>query len=249
MPGSNMNLADCNTVLNTAMAKSLKDFADAMESVPSEDLRKEAIEYIKKTLRAHRRIIFNGDGYSAEWEKEAEQRGLANHKTTADALPCFLDQKTIDLFGEFGVLTEAEIDSRYEVKLEKYNKLINIEGRVMRRMTRRTYLPAINHFATDIANGINAYKATGTKAPTKQQEKLLNKLLDGIEVIDEALAKVEEADAVAKSIDDEQEKANHNAHVMLPAMEELRQAVDNMEIITNRDYWPVPSYNNLLFYV
>ncbi|MEE0844907.1 MAG: glutamine synthetase III [Eggerthellaceae bacterium] len=249
MPGSNMNLADCNTVLNTAMAKSLKDFADAMEGVPSEDLRKEAIEYIKKTLRAHRRIIFNGDGYSAEWEKEAEQRGLANHKTTADALPCFLDQKTIDLFGEFGVLTEAEINSRYEVKLEKYNKLINIEGRVMRRMTRRTYLPAINHFATDIANGINAFKATGTKAPTKQQEKLLNKLLDGIEVIDEALAKVEEADAVAKSIDDEQEKANHNAHVMLPAMEELRQAVDNMEIITNRDYWPVPSYNNLLFYV
>ena len=147
------------------------------------------------------------------------------------------------------MLSEPEVRSRYEVKLEKYNKLINIEGRVMRRMTRRTYLPAIIKFATQIADGINAFAAAGAAGPTAQQRQLLDKLLAGIDEINEALQAVEQADAVAKTIADEQEKANHNAHVMLPAMERLRETVDNMEIITSRDLWPVPSYNNLLFYV
>ena len=249
MPGSAVNLADANMILNTAMAKSLKDFADAMEDVPADEFNQKAIAYIKATLRAHQRIIFNGDGYSAEWEQEAARRGLANKKTTADALPCLVEQKTFDLFEEFNVLSEPELKSRYEVKLEKYNKLINIEGRVMRRMTRRTYLPAIIHFATDVANGINAFKTAGASGPTKQQEELLDKLLNGIDAINEALKAVEEADLTAKALTDEQAKADHNAHVMLPAMEALRQTVDNMEIITSRDYWPVPSYNNLLFYV
>ena len=249
MPGSNVNLADANTVLNTAMAKSLKDFADAMEGAGEDDFEQRALAYLKQTLRDHQRIIFNGDGYSAEWEEEAARRGLANHKTTADALPCFLDDKSKELFEEFGVLTETELHSRYEVKLEKYNKLINIEGRVMRRMTRRTYLPAIIAFANDVADGINAFTAAGTTAPMTQQHELLDKLLKGIDDINAALKAVEEADAVAKKIDDEQGKANHNAHVMLPAMERLRQTVDDMEIITSRDKWPVPSYNNLLFYV
>ena len=249
MPGSNMNLADANTILNTAMAKSLKDFADAMEGAMPDSFKQQALAYIKTTLRDHQRIVFNGDGYSAEWEEEAVRRGLANHKTTADALPCFLDGKTVELFEEFGVLTETELRSRYEVKLEKYNKLINIEGRVMRRMTRRTYLPAIIKFATQIADGINAFAAAGAAGPTAQQRHLLDKLLAGIDEINEALQAVEQADAVAKTIADEQEKANHNAHVMLPAMERLRETVDNMEIITSRDLWPVPSYNNLLFYV
>ena len=249
MPGSNMNLADANTILNTAMAKSLKDFADAMEGATPDSFKQQALAYIKTTLRDHQRIVFNGDGYSAEWEEEAARRGLANHKTTADALPCFLDGKTAELFEEFGVLTETELRSRYEVKLEKYNKLINIEGRVMRRMTRRTYLPAIIKFATQIADGINAFAAAGAAGPTAQQRQLLDKLLAGIDEINEALQAVEQADAAAKTIADEQEKANHNAHVMLPAMERLRETVDNMEIITSRDLWPVPSYNNLLFYV
>ena len=249
MPGSNVNLADANTVLNTAMAKSLKEFADALEQADPADFKQEALAYVKRTLRDHKRIIFNGDGYAPEWEEEAARRGLANHKTTADALPCFLDEKSVELFEEFGVLTKAELFSRYEVKLEKYNKLINIEGRVMRRMTRRTYLPAIIAFATDVANGINAFKAAGTTAPTSQQEALLDKLLSGIDDINAALKEVERAASDVKAIEDEQEKANHNAHVMLPAMERLRQTVDDMEIITSRDLWPVPSYNNLLFYV
>ncbi len=249
MPGSNANLSDCNMVLNTAMAKSLKDFADALEGVPGDEFEAAAVAYIKKTLAAHRRIIFNGDGYAPEWEQEAARRGLANNKTTADALPCFVYRSTIELFGEFGVLDENELRSRYEVKLEKYNKLINIEGRVMRRMTRRTYLPAIIKFATEISDGINSFTAAVSTAPIRQQKELLDKLLEGIDCINEALHAVEQADAQAKLIDDQQARAGHNAHVMLPAMEKLRETVDDMEIITSRDLWPVPSYNNLLFYV
>ena len=145
-------------VLNTAMAKSLKEFADQMEGKTGEEFEAAAIDYIKRTLRDHERIIFNGDGYSDEWEKEAERRGLANHRTTADALPCLVDQKSIDLFGEFGVLTEDEVRSRYEVKLEKYNKIMNIEIRAMKRLVRRDYLPAINRYAAKLANGITAIK-------------------------------------------------------------------------------------------
>ena len=147
MPGSGVNLSDCNMILNTAMAKSLKDFADAMEGKAGEEFEAAAIDYIRDVLTAHQRIIFNGNGYSEEWTREAERRGLANHPTTADALPCFVEPKSIALFEEFGVLTETEVRSRYEVKLEKYNKLLNIEARTMKRMVRRAYLPAINSYA------------------------------------------------------------------------------------------------------
>ena len=123
MPGSAVNLSDANTILNTAMAKSLKEFADAMEGKSGDEFEAAAIAYIKDDLRKHQRIIFNGNGYSDEWPVEAERRGLANHPTTADALPCFVDQNSIDLFGEFNVLSEVEVRSRYEVKLEKYNKI------------------------------------------------------------------------------------------------------------------------------
>ena len=158
MPGSGVNLSDCNMILNTAMAKSLKDFADAMEGKAGEEFEAAAIDYIRDVLTAHQRIIFNGNGYSEEWTREAERRGLANHPTTADALPCFVEPKSIALFEEFGVLTETEVRSRYEVKLEKYNKLLNIEARTMKRMVRRAYLPAINSYAAEVAGHINAIR-------------------------------------------------------------------------------------------
>ena len=126
-----------------------ESIADIMEAAEDEgqEFEEAVIAWIKQTLRDHERIIFDGNGYSDEWAAEAERRGLANHKTTADALPCLLDRKNIELFEEFGVLNESEIRSRYEVKLEKYNKLINIEARVMKRMVRTLYLPAIADFA------------------------------------------------------------------------------------------------------
>ncbi|MDO4503458.1 MAG: glutamine synthetase III [Coriobacteriia bacterium] len=247
MPGSNVNLADCNVILNTAVAKSLKGFVDAMEG--TQNFREDAVAYLKQTLRDHKRIIFNGDGYSEEWEAEAARRGLANNKNTADALPCFVDPKSIALFEEFGILTETEVRSRYEIKLEKYCKLLNIECRVMKRMARRTYLPAIAKFAGQTAEHLETYRKVRPNAACTAHERLLDKLLPGIDAVDAAIYDLHDKHLHAEGIADLQERADYYAHVVVPAMEVLRNSIDQMEIITSRDYWPVPSYNNMLFYV
>ncbi len=248
MPGSAVNLSDANTILNTAMAKSLKEFADAMEGKSGEEFEAAAIAYIKDDLRKHQRIIFNGNGYSDEWPVEAERRGLANHPTTADALPCFVDQKSIDLFGEFNVLSEVEVRSRYEVKLEKYNKLLNIEARTMKRMVRRFYLPAINSFAADVAKDIAQVKAALPSADQTFQEKKLQTVVDGTKRVEEALDALNTAHLANVEIADQQERANDNAHHVIPLMDELRAAIDAMEIVVDDNHWPVPTYNEILFY-
>ena len=249
MPGSNVNLSDANMILNTAVAKSFKDFADAMEGKEGDEFETATIAYIRKTLKAHRRIIFNGNGYAEEWEREAERRGLANHRTTADALPCFVDPKSIALFEGLGVLSEAEVRSRYEVKLEKYNKLLNIEARTMKRMVRRAYLPAINDYAAEVARGITAVRAAAADAEVGQQEALLHKLLAGVKEIDAQLQALDAAHRAALGLPDQQQRANKYAHEIVPIMERLRAAVDEMEVVTDRDHWPVPTYNDMLFYV
>ena len=248
MPGSAVNLSDANTILNTAMAKSLKEFADAMEGKSGDEFEAAAIAYIKDDLRKHQRIIFNGNGYSDEWPVEAERRGLANHPTTADALPCLIDQKSIDLFGEFNVLSEVEVRSRYEVKLEKYNKLLNIEARTMKRMVRRFFLPAINSFAADVAKDINQVKAALPSADQSFQERKLQTVVDGTKRVEEALDALNTAHLANVEIADQQERANDNAHHVLPLMDELRAAIDAMEIVVDDNHWPVPTYNEILFY-
>ena len=248
MPGSAVNLSDANTILNTAMAKSLKEFADAMEGKSGDEFEAAAIAYIKDDLRKHQRIIFNGNGYSDEWPVEAERRGLANHPTTADALPCFIDQKSIDLFGEFNVLSEVEVRSRYEVKLEKYNKLLNIEARTMKRMVRRFFLPAINSFAADVARDIAQVKAALPSADQTFQEKKLQTVVDGTKRVEEALDALNTAHLANVGIADQQERANDNAYHVIPLMDELRAAIDAMEIVVDDNHWPVPTYNEILFY-
>ena len=248
MPGSAVNLSDANTILNTAMAKSLKEFADAMEGKSGDEFEAAAIAYIKDDLRKHQRIIFNGNGYSDEWPVEAERRGLANHPTTADALPCFIDQKSIDLFGEFNVLSEVEVRSRYEVKLEKYNKLLNIEARTMKRMVRRFFLPAINSFAADVARDIAQVKAALPSADQTFQERKLQTVVDGAKRVEEALDALNTAHLANVEIADQQERANDNAHHVIPLMDELRAAIDAMEIVVDDNHWPVPTYNEILFY-
>ena len=248
MPGSAQNLSDVNMVLNTAMAKSLKGFADAMEGKTGDAFEAAAIDYIKRTLRDHERIIFNGDGYSAEWEAEAARRGLANHRTTAEALPCYVAPKSIALFAEFGVLTETEVRSRYEVKLEKYNKIMNIECRVMKRLVRRDYLPAINRYAAKLANGIAAIRGVLPDGDTSFMEDKLRKLVAGAAEINRQLEKLNDLHHASREIADQQERANMNAHEIVPVMNALREAVDSLEIIVEREAWPVPTYNEILFY-
>ena len=147
------------------------------------------------------------------------------------------------------MLSEAEVRSRYEVKLEKYNKLLNIEARTMKRMVRRAYLPAINDYAAEVARGITAVRAAAADAEVGQQEALLHKLLAGVKEIDAQLQALDAAHHAALGLPDQQQRANKYAHEIVPIMEKLRAAVDEMEVVTDRDHWPVPTYNDMLFYV
>lgn len=248
MPGSAVNLSDADMILNTAMAKSLKEFADEMEGLSGEAFEAAAIDYVKRTLSDHQRIIFNGDGYSDEWPVEAARRGLANHATTADALPCFVAPESIALFEEFGVLTEAEVRSRYEVKLEKYNKVMNIEIRTMKRLVRRDYLPAVNKYAAEMARQVADVRAAVADVDLSFQEAEVRRLVAGSARINRLLDQLHDLHYASLEVDDQQERANMNAHEIIPVMNELRAAVDAMEVIVDRAYWPVPTYNEILFY-
>lgn len=247
--GSEANVSDANTVLDTAVAESLRDFADALEGTPEDEFQEAALAYCAEHLRAHRRILFSGDGYSDAWEKEAEARGLCNFRTTADALPAFIAEKNIRLFSEMGVLTEAEAVCRYEVKLEKYNKLMNIEATTMVREARRTYRPVITAYATKVAKGLETIRAAGAEAAMAFEQATLNELCDGITAINESIERLDEVHAKAEALVDGQEQANCYAHEVAPVMADLRAAVDAMEEIVAADYWPVPTYDDILFYV
>lgn len=248
MPGSSVNVSDANTVLDTAVAKTLKEFADAMEARSDMEFEHAALNWVRKSLQAHKRILFSGDGYSEEWHVEAERRGLCNFATTADALPCFVAEKNLELFSEMGVLSPVEARSRYEVKLEKYNKLMNIEANTMEVMARRTYLPVISAYATKIAKGITTVTAAMPDAPMSHEHRELKTLTEGVNAIYDGLDALRDAHVATEAIADSQEQANAYAHKVRPAMDALRAAVDAMEPIVASDYWPVPTYDDMLFY-
>lgn len=248
MPGSSVNVSDANTVLDTAVAKTLKEFADAMEVRGDMEFEHAALNWVRKSLQAHKRILFSGDGYSEEWHVEAERRGLCNFATTADALPCFVAEKNLELFSEMGVLSPVEARSRYEVKLEKYNKLMNIEANTMEVMARRTYLPVISAYATKIAKGITTVTAAMPDAPMSHEHRELKTLTEGVNAIYDGLDALRDAHVAAEAIADSQEQANAYAHKVRPVMDALRAAVDAMEPIVASDYWPVPTYDDMLFY-
>ncbi len=193
------------------MAESLKEFADALEGTPEEDFAAAALEYCKKTLNEHRRILFSGDGYSDEWQREAERRGLSNLRTTADALPAMVAEKNLALWTGMGVLTETEAFSRYEVKLEKYDKLMNIEATTMIREARRTYRPAITAYATKVAKGLEIIRGAGADAAMTCEQNTLNKLCAGITEINEAIKALDALHQRAEGLIDPQEQANCSA--------------------------------------
>ena len=248
MPGSSQNLSEANTILNTAVAKSLKDFADAMDGLSGERFEEAALAHIKELLKDHQRIIFDGNGYSDEWCAEAEARGLANAKNTAEAMPALISPKSIALFEEFGILDEAEVRSRYEVKLEKYNKLINIEARVCKRMVRQQYLPAIADYAAEVAENIWKVRSVLEDADLAAQERILRQLNKGLAAIDKLLVELDETHHATRAIEDQQECAHRNATQVVPLMDALRAEVDALEIVVSAAHWPVPSYNDILFY-
>ncbi|MGN0287843.1 MAG: glutamine synthetase III [Atopobiaceae bacterium] len=247
MCGSQQNLSDANTVLNTAVAEQFDTFANELEYVPKENFVEQALAWVKRTLKAHERILFDGNGYSPEWEAEAERRGLPNMKTTPDALPCLIKQKNIDLFAKYGVLSESETRARYVAKAEQYGKLLNIEANTMVEMARTMYVPAIIDYSDNVATGAATKLELGIDAPA--EKKLVQDLTDGVRAIIAAADDLEAKNKVATSKDDPQAEDDEYRDSVIPAMQTLRNAVDSMEVITSDDYWPVPSYNKMLFWV
>ena len=243
--GSRQNLSDPNMVLNTAVAKELKEFANAMES--SASFETDAMAWIKQTLTDHQHIIFNGDGYSAEWAEEAAKRGLSNLRTLPDAAPAMMKEKNVALLEEFGVMSRVETESHYEIKLEQYANLINIEALTMIDMANKQILPAVNAYAADVASNLAIKQDMGVAC--KAETKLLKKLSDGADAISDDIDALVEAHDAMIATADVQARGNACRDSVLPAMEQLRKDADAMETICSKEYWPLPSYNDILFYL
>ena len=247
MPGSAQNLSDCDTILNTAVAKELKGYADELEG--AEDFTSAAIALVKRTIRDHRRVIFNGNGYSAEWEAEAAKRGLPNKKNAPAALPALIDPKNIALMEEFGVLTKVEMYSRYEVELEHYSKIINIEALTMLEMARKQLLPAVNAYMSEVANTAASKLAVSESISVRSETKTLGRLSADADAMSDAIDTLQDAVDAAKALPSESEKAVAFHDNVLPAMDTLRAAADDAETLCGEDYWPLPSYSKMLYYV
>ena len=247
MPGSSQNLSDCDTILNTAVAKELKGYADELEG--AEDFTAAAIALVKRTIRDHRRVIFNGNGYTAEWEAEAAKRGLPNKKNTPAALPALIDPKNIALMEEFGVLTKVEMESRYEVEMEHYAKVINIEALTMLEMARKQLLPAVNAYMSEVANTAASKLAVSESISVRSETKTLGRLSADADAMSDAIDTLQDAVDAAKALPSESEKAVAFHDNVLPAMDTLRAAADDAETLCGEDYWPLPSYSKMLYYV
>ena len=246
MPGSAENLSDANTILNTAVAKSLKEFV--AETSGAADFECAAAAWVKKTLNEHRRVIFNGNGYSEAWEVEAERRGLPNRKCTPDAMIALKEAKNIALMEEFGVLTKTEMLSRYEVEMEHYSKILNIEARTMLKIANKQLIPAATAYMGEVAGAAAAKTAAVEGISTKAETKVLTALSKYTDEMSDATDALQAATDKVSAMDDEAAKAHAFHDEVIPAMDALRAAADEAESIVDEDYWPLPCYSRMLFY-
>ena len=240
MVASSVSIGDANTVMNSMMAESFNKACDALEG--AEDFEKAAIDYIYKTMKENKDIVFNGNGYSDEWVEEAAKRGLPNVKSIVDAIPAYVEPSTIKMFEKLGVLSARELEARKEIKLEEYAGLINIEARTMIDMASKLYIPSVIAFVNSVASSMNTVKSAYAQADTSAQQTILVKasslLADAQKALDE-LKKVTDAAEAAKEYHD----------TVLPAMAALRAPIDELETIVDSEYWPVPTYGELMFEV
>ena len=247
MCGSQQNLSDPNVVLNTAVAEQCERFVSYIGEHSDEDFTTAAMRFVRHTFRDHERILFDGNGYSEDWEKEAKRRGLPNLKSTPDAIPSIVKPENIAFFEKYGVLSEAETRARYVAKAEQYAKLLNIEANTMVNMARTMYLPAISAYAGDLATSVATRAEIGVDAAADKAT--VKALSEGSAAILAATDELEAANTKARELDDVAAEDNAYRDEVLPLMDKLRAAVDAMETVTSKDYWPVPSYNDMLFYV
>ena len=247
MLGSAASVANPNIILNTAVAEALRQFAQELSGVPAEEMEHAVHELIKRAIRKHKRVIFNGNGYTDEWIEEAEKRGLYNLKSTPDALPMWIDEKNIKLFTDHKIFTKEEIFSRYEIWLENYSKTINIEANTMAEMVQKDLLPSVMTYTEKIAAAASAKKAVVADISTACEASLISKLTALEEKMASGVEKLKADTATALATEDPLENAKAYQSVVLEDMEELRKAADAAEILIPDALLPYPTYGKLLF--
>lgn len=245
MLGSAASISCANTVLNTSVAEELKQFADVLEG--AENFEETLHDLIRKTIKEHKRIIFNGDGYDDSWVREAEKRGLYNLKTTPDALAHMLDKKNVDLFVSHKVLTETELKARHEVRLENYCKVINIEALTMLDMVHKDILPAMSSYSAELADSALKKLSLSVDVDCSYERENAKTLCALIGAAHRATKKLEKDLLDSKSVDGLEELAEFYKTTVLDDMRMLRVSVDEMEMIASAEKWPYPSYGELLF--
>ena len=244
MLGSSNSIADANTTINTAVAKVLSEFATELEA--AENFTTALNDLIKRTIRRHKRILFNGNGYGEEWYKEAERRGLPNYKTTPDALAHLLDEKNIELFTSMKVFSATELRARHEILEENYAKIINIEALTMIEMLSRDILPAVSEYAKTLSDSLIAQKNALGEMPM-YEERTLRKILSLKNTVYKKLSSLEASYEKVSVIADPTERAEAFRDLVIPKMEKAREATDELETMVSRECWPYPSYGELLF--
>ncbi len=245
MLGSAASVSDTNVALNTAAAEILRQFADELES--ADNFKTALHDLIRRVIKNHKRIIFNGNGYDEKWLAEAEQRGLLNLQSTPDAMPYFISEKNISLFTSHKVYTEREIRSRYEIFLESYCKIINIEAKTMLDMARKEILPAVSEYSQVLGNTILSKRAVSATLDCSYEEDMLNNISTLTAKAYKTLKELEKALENSKKITDITKRSVYYKDKVLKKMNTLREAVDNLEDLVSADYWPFPTYGDLLF--
>ena len=240
MVASSVSIGDANTVMNSMLAESFNKACDALEG--AEDFEKAAIDYIYKTMKENKNIVFNGNGYSDEWVEEAAKRGLPNVKSIVDAIPAYTDESSIEMFEKLGVMTKRELEARREIKLEEYAGLINIEARTMIDMAAKLYIPSVIAYVNSVASSMSTVKNAYAQADTTAQQTILVKASSLLADTQQALDNLKAATDAAETAKDFHEK-------VLPAMAALRTPVDELETIVDSEYWPVPTYGQMMFEV
>lgn len=247
MVGSSFSLAGPNIIINTIVADALRQFADELEGVA--DFNAALHDLVVRNIRENKRIIFNGNNYSEEWTKEAGKRGLLNLKNAAEALPHFADRKNLELFSFLRVFTEREVRTRTDIMLENYCKVLNIEALTMEEMAKKDIYPAVNKYIRDLCSTVRAKKDACEKAPCAAEEKLIGKLSSMNEAMSEKTEALEELLIDSKACKTPAALAAFFAEKVIPVMQEIRMYADNMELCTAKEYWPFPTYGELLFSV
>lgn len=247
MVGSSDSVASANVVLNTIVAEAFKEAADVLEK--ADDFETAVHDLIKTMLVEHRRIIFNGNGYTEEWVKEAERRGLPNLKCMVDSIPALITPKAIKLFGDFGVYTRAELEARAEIEYEAYAKSVNIEAKTMVDMASKQLIPAVIKYTTQLAQSLTAVQTACPGADVSVQTELLVETSDLLSEMKVALAELSDITQAAAQVEDMEERAHAYYEKVAPAMERLREPADRLEMIVDKELWPFPSYGDLIFEV